>query len=284
MERKRIIARLDIKNSDLVKGIQLEGLRVLGNPIDAAQYYYEQQIDELFLVDVVASLYERNGLSAFIKEISKEVFVPITVAGGLRTLADIRNVLACGADKVALNTAALRNTSFLKESINEFGSSTIAVNIEVSSSLDGQPMCFTDNGREYTGKLFLDWISELCEYQVGEIIITSIDNDGTGKGIDKQVLSLIPEDIQVPIVYHGGPSNIDDIVSLFEDFPNVDGIALASLIHYNSLNEINSSKWLTEGNNDFLQKLLSEKSFHRFENTSVSNIKSELSRNGISVR
>ena len=143
--------RLDIKGPNLVKGIHLEGLRVLGDPSRFAKFYYEQGADELIFVDVVASLYQRNSLIEIIKNTANNIFIPLTVGGGIRTINDIKNVLRAGADKVAINTAAINNPEFIKIAAREFGSSTIVISVEVIRHSNGDYYCFTDNGREITG-------------------------------------------------------------------------------------------------------------------------------------
>ena len=147
----RVISRLDIKGPNLVKGIHLEGLRVLGTPEDFARYYYEAGADELIYQDVVASLYERNSLHEFISRSAQELFVPLTVGGGLRTLDDISAALAVGADKVSINTAALQNPQLIEQAALQFGSSTIVIAIEAIRQSDGTYLAYTDNGREHTG-------------------------------------------------------------------------------------------------------------------------------------
>lgn len=160
MKTIRIIPRLDIKGPNLVKGIHLEGLRVLGKPADFAKYYYEQGADELLFMDVVASLYERNSLHDIISETAKSIFIPITVGGGLRTISDIREVLRAGADKICINTAAIKNPDFIKKASAEFGSSTIVVAIEAIKQPDGVYMAFVDNGREHTGIEVTAWAED----------------------------------------------------------------------------------------------------------------------------
>lgn len=161
MKNVRIIPRLDIKGPNLVKGIHLEGLRVLGKPEDFAQYYYEHGADELFYQDVVASLYERNSLHDIISTTAKRSFIPLTVGGGIRTIEDIRNVLRAGADKVSINTAAIRNPSFIREASVKFGSSTIVIAIEAIRQPNGKYEVFVDNGREHTGKDVFEWAKKL---------------------------------------------------------------------------------------------------------------------------
>jgi len=181
MNNIRIIPRLDIKGPNLVKGIHLEGLRVLGKPADFAHYYYENGADELFFQDTVASLYNRNSLHEIITKTAKEIFIPLTVGGGLRNIEDIQSALRAGADKVAINTAAINFPEFISEASQKFGSSTIVVSIEAIKNSDNKYLAFTDNGREYTGVEVVSWARKVEELGAGEIIITSVGNEGTGE-------------------------------------------------------------------------------------------------------
>jgi len=167
----RIIPKLDIKGPNLVKGVHLEGLRVLGKPEVFAKYYYEQGADELFYQDVVASLYGRNSLQEIISKTAKEIFIPLTVGGGIRTIEDISNLLRAGADKVSINTAAIENPGLITEASNIFGASTIVVSIEAIKQADGRYFAFTDNGRNSTGKEILSWAKEAELLGAGEIVI-----------------------------------------------------------------------------------------------------------------
>jgi len=184
----RIIPRLDIKGPNLVKGIHLEGLRVLGRPEEFAKYYYEQGADELMYQDVVASLYGRNSLQEIINRTAKAIFIPLTVGGGIRTIEDIRNVLRAGADKVAINTAAIKNPEFIKQAAINYGSSTIVIAIEAIKHKNGDYFAYTDNGREYTGKEVVEWAKRVEELGAGEIVLTSVDREGTGEGFDLDLL------------------------------------------------------------------------------------------------
>ena len=191
MKYIRIIPRLDIKGPNLVKGIHLEGLRVLGKPEDFAKLYYEQGADELIYQDTVASLYQRNSLTDIITKTAKNIFIPITVGGGLRTLDDINKVLRAGADKVAINTAAIKNPNFITEASRAFGSSTIVVAIETIKQPNNSYLAYTDNGREYTGVDAISWAKEVEEHGAGEILLTSIDQEGTGNGFDLELTSIV---------------------------------------------------------------------------------------------
>src|SRR3990172_4969322 len=180
----RIIPRLDIKGPNLVKGVHLEGLRVLGKPERFARFYYEQGADEILYMDVVASLYGRNSLLDMVARTSREIFVPLTVCGGLRTLDDIRAVLRAGADKVAINTAAIRDPELIRGAAERFGSSTIVVSIEAIRQREGRFEAYTDNGREPTGVEVLEWAERAAALGAGELMITSADREGTGAGVD----------------------------------------------------------------------------------------------------
>ena len=248
--KKRIISRIDIKNNTLVKGIQLEGLRTLGNPKTYADYYYQNGIDEIFLMDVVASLYNRNGIEEIVKEVATDVFVPITVGGGIRTLKDIENMLKNGADKVSINSEAHKRPNFISEAVNTFGSSTIVCSIETVKISD-KYYCLYDNGRETTGKELNNWILTLISAGVGEIVITSVLNEGMGAGFDKDIIRSLPTNIEVPIIVHGGFGNPSQITEcLMSD--KVDGVALASILHYYAKDKILNSDDLNRNEGNYL--------------------------------
>lgn len=252
MKTTRIIPRLDIKGPNLVKGIHLEGLRVLGKPADFAQYYYEQGADELMFMDVVASLYERNSLHNIISETSKEIFIPITVGGGIRSLNDIKSMLRIGADKVSINTAAIKRPEFIKEASEEFGSSTIVIAIEAIRNSDGNYYAFIDNGREYTGVEVVKWAKEVERLGAGEILITSVDREGTGKGLDVDLVKSITDAVALPVIAHGGIGSMSDVETTL-DSGVVDSIAIGSSLHYEAIkNFVLETENRKEGNIDFL--------------------------------
>lgn len=286
MSRKhkvRIIPRLDIKGPNLVKGIHLEGLRVLGRPYEFAKYYYEHGADELFYQDVVASLYERNSLEDIISKTAKSVFIPITVGGGMRTLADIEKVLKAGADRVSINTAGLKNPDFINKAAKKFGRSTITVAIEAIKQPDGKYLCFVDNGREYTGKDALEWAKEVQERGAGEIILTSVDREGTGEGFDLELVNQLSEAIEVPLVVHGGAGKVEDVETLLTSNQTVDGVAIASILHYGLLekNLLSAPTTEVEGNTVFLQKI---SSYKKVQVTELKTIKERLIQNQIPCR
>ncbi|MEQ7800909.1 imidazole glycerol phosphate synthase cyclase subunit [Pedobacter sp. ASV1-7] len=280
MKTVRIIPRLDIKGPNLVKGIHLEGLRVLGRPSDFAKYYYEQGADELMFMDVVASLYERNSLHDIISETAKSIFIPITVGGGLRSIADIKEVLRAGADKVCLNTAAINNPQLIKDATRMFGSSTIVVAIEAIKESHGTYLAYTDNGREHTGIDVFQWAQKLDDMKVGEIVITSVDKEGTGEGFDLELISRVSSLVSVPVIAHGGAGEKEHIPHVFKE-ANADAVALGSLLHYQFIkdNESNNSK--EEGNTEFLKQ---KRNFHTFKPCTISEIKKHVISKGIECR
>lgn len=252
MSAVRIIPRLDIKGPNLVKGIHLEGLRALGKPADFARYYYENGADELLFMDVVASLYERNSLHDIIRETAESIFIPVTVGGGIRSIDDIREVLRSGADKVSLNTAVIKNPQLIRHAAEIFGSSTIVVAIEAIKEKNGEYFAYTDNGRESTGVEVFEWAKKVEELGAGEIIITSVDREGTGKGFDVSLVKAVLEIVDIPIVAHGGAGNSGDVVSVIEK-TGVEAVALASILHYNFIKDRSSPVSSVEGNSEFLK-------------------------------
>jgi len=273
MLNKRIIPRLDIKGPNLVKGIHLEGLRVLGKPELFARYYYEAGADEMMYVDVVASLYNRNSLHDIVTRTAKEIFIPLTVAGGIRTLDNIRDMLRAGADKVSLNTAAIKRPELIKEASRKFGSSTIVVTIEAIKQPDGRYFAYTDNGRESTGIEVLLWATMVEELGAGEIVITSVDREGTGLGFDLELTKMVAEAVSIPVIAHGGAGSVGDIKSVLDN-GKADAVAVASMLHYEfiSTNGINGD-YKKEGNIEFLK---SGRSFSRINIATIPEIKQYL--------
>ena len=277
----RIIPRLDIKGPNLVKGIQLEGLRVLGEPSDFAQFYYKNGADEILYMDVVASLYGRNSLNEIIERTASEVFIPLTVGGGLKTLYDIESVLRSGADKVVINTAAVKNPNFISQASREFGSSTIAISIEAIKQENNSYYAYTDNGREYTGLDVFDWAKEIEQNGAGEIIITSVNKEGTGEGFDIDLISKVSDIINLPIVAHGGAGKKEDILMLSKR-SRVNEISAASIFHYNYIQEEGYNyNNLDEGNTDFLTDIRINKNLSPLN---IADLKQYLKTNSIDVR
>jgi len=280
MKTTRIIPRLDIKGPNLVKGIHLEGLRVLGKPADFAKFYYENGADELMFMDVVASLYERNSLHDIISETAKQKFIPITVGGGIRTISDIKDVLRVGADKVCLNTAAIKNPELISTASRMFGSSTIVIAIEAIKEDNGKYLAYTDNGREYTGIDVFEWAKKVDELGAGEIVITSVDKEGTGQGFDLDLISEISSLVSIPVIAHGGAGTKQHVVDLIKE-NTVDAVMLSSLFHYQFIKENESRVSSIEGNVEFLKQ---KRNFHTFEPCKISELKNTLVTNKIECR
>ncbi len=276
----RIIPRLDVKGPNLVKGVHLEGLRVLGRPEDFAKYYYENGADELIYMDVVASLYGRNSLHEIITKTAKEIFIPLTVGGGIRTIQDIKSVLRSGADKVSLNTAAIKNPNIIKESVQIFGSSTITISIEAVRQPDGSYLVYTDNGREFTGVEVISWAKKVEKLGAGEIVLTSIDREGTGLGFDLELIRMVSNKVSIPIIACGGAGKKEDISDVVH--AGADAVSLASIIHYDFIIKNRTRvEFKEEGNTEFLK---SGKTFSRMKTVSIRKIKKYLHKNGIKCR
>ena len=207
----RIIARLDIKGSNLIKGIHLEGLRVIGDPRVYARKYYQEGVDELVYMDVVASLYGRNNLHDIVRHAAHDVFVPLTVGGGLRSVDDVRDILRAGADKVAINTAAVKRPELIRDVSTVFGSQCMVLSIEAKRQSDGRWHVYTDNGREKTGIDVIEWAIRGVELGAGEILLTSVDREGTRKGFDIELARAVSDAVPVPVIASGGMGSIEQI-------------------------------------------------------------------------
>ncbi len=235
----RVVARLDVKNDTVVKGIHLEGLRVVGNPVELAVKYYREGADEILYMDAVASLYERNGLLPIVKETAKAVFIPMTVGGGVRSLDDIRNLLHAGADKVAINTAAIKRPEFIREASRKYGSQCIVVSIE-AKRLGSKWESYIDTGREATGVDAVEWAEKAVSLGAGELLVTSIDHEGMKKGYDIALMQEIGKRVKVPVIACGGAGETDHLVDAVAS-GGADAVACASLFHY-GLGTIASAK------------------------------------------
>ncbi len=231
MKSIRIIPRLDIKNDTVIKGINFEGLRVVGKPEELSQKYYEGGADELLYVDAVASLYDRNSLHEIIKKIARRIFVPLTVGGGIRNIEDITAILNSGADKVAINTAAVRNPDFLREAVAKFGSQCIVLSVQAKKVDEKKWEAYTESGRTKSGRDVTEWIKQAVDLGVGEVLLTSVDMDGTKKGFDMALVSAVAPECDVPVVVGGGAGRLQDISNVAACAP-IDGIAIGTAYHY----------------------------------------------------
>mgnify|MGYP001570659465 CR=1 FL=1 len=235
--KTRIIPRLDVKGPTIVKGIHMEGLRVMGDPAALARKYYEQGADELCVMDTVASLYGRSPDFDLMRSIANELFIPLTMGGGIQSLHDITNFLRAGADKVAVNTNAIHNPRLIPEAVRQFGSQCIVLSVEAKRVGPGQPPqggnweAFMEGGREHSGKDAIEWIKEALDLGIGEILLTSIDQDGTRGGFDLELIRAVTSFATVPVVAHGGAR---DAAALREALDaKADAVALSSILHYN---------------------------------------------------
>ena len=235
IKKNRLIARLDIKGENLIKGINLEGLRVIGSPNEYAKKYYNQGADELIFLDTVASLYGRNHLGKIIKSAAQDIFIPITVGGGIRSLEDALNVLRVGADKIAINTAAVKRPELISEISNTLGSQSVVLSVEAKKIKNNKWEVFIENGRESSGVDVMEWIKRGEVYGAGEILLTSIDRDGTGKGFDLDLIKLATENVSIPVIASGGIGIIQDIYEAIT-LSNTDAIAMAYALHYDKIN------------------------------------------------
>lgn len=231
MRKVRLIARLDIKGSNLIKGVHLEGLRVIGSPSQYAQRYYQQGADELIYMDCVASLYGRNNLSHIIKDTAQDIFVPITVGGGIRSVDDATHLLRCGADKVAVNTAAVANPSLITDIARRFGSQCMVLSIEAKQIASGRWEAYTDNGRERTGLDVVEWVKKGVSLGAGEILLTSVDKEGTRKGFDIALVKAVTQEVSVPVIASGGMGRCEDLVEVVQH-AEADAVAMADILHY----------------------------------------------------
>lgn len=231
MKNIRLIARLDIKGPNLIKGIHLEGLRVIGLPNEHALRYYLQGIDELIYMDCVASLYGRNHLGLIISAAAQDIFVPMTVGGGIRTTDDVMQILRAGADKVAVNTAAVANPQLISDIARRFGSQCMVLSVEAKQVAPDRWEVYTDNGRERTGLDVLEWVKQGVKMGAGEVLLTSVDREGTRKGFDLALVSAVSSEVSVPVIASGGMGKPNDVADVVNN-GGADAVAMADILHY----------------------------------------------------
>ena len=291
MNKTRVIARIDVKNEFAIKGIHLEGLRKVGSPNLMAIDYYKNGIDEIIFMDAVAAYYDRNSLSELIKIACKDIFIPITVGGGIRTIDDIKNTLNSGADKVAINTQAVKDPNFIRKASKIFGSQCISIGVDAFYR-DHFYEVWIDYGRERTNLNVIDWIKKIQDFGAGEIILTSINNDGTGKGFDVRLIELVIDNIKTPLVFGGGCGEIKHVVSLIKNFPQLSGISISTALHYKYYQSILDLKYYSKyenrninfdiGNIEFIKNNLVYPKI--VEGFSVKDLKKDLKKFNIPIR
>jgi len=228
----RLLARLDVKAPNLIKGVNLEGVRKVGDPYEFATRYYEAGIDEIIYMDAVATLYDRNSLSDLVSRTARDVFVPMTVGGGLRTLENVDEMLRAGADKVAINTAAIRRPEIISEVAKRFGSQAMVLSVEAKRK-GANPYweAYTDNGRELTGRSVLEWVVEGVERGAGEVLVTAVDKEGMRRGFDVELMRVVSELVDVPVIASGGMGELAHFSDVVKT-GGADAVAIAHVLHY----------------------------------------------------
>ncbi len=275
----RIIPKLDIKNGQLIKGINLEGLRVLGDPYDFAYDYYKDLADEICYIDNVATLYGTNNLSKFITRTAKNLFIPLTVGGGIKKIADIDNALKSGADKVSINSAAINDKNFIRESSRIYGSSTIVSLIEVIK-IGKNYFISKSNGRDLVNINPLDWALQVEDFGAGEIFLTVVNKEGLGTGFDIDIIKKISKKVRIPLIAHGGAGKKEHILDLLKK-TNVSGVSIASFFHYNIVKKFIYKK-KGYGNFNFLDNI-NEYNLDLIQNQ-ITKLKKYLVKHNIEVR
>ena len=234
MRNTRVIARLDVKSNNLIKGIHLEGLRVVGDPKVFSQRYFNQGIDEIIYMDAVASLYGRNSLTDIVAQVSQNIFIPITVGGGIRSVEDAWSLFRCGADKIALNTAAIQNPQLITDLSQRFGNQAVVVSIEAKAQRKGLWEAYIDNGREKTGHDVIKWAKLSERLGAGEILLTSIDQEGTQNGFDIALIDAVSASVNIPVIASGGMGKLSDFNRCIQE-GHADAVAIAHVLHYEKM-------------------------------------------------
>jgi len=282
----RIIPRLDIKGPNVVKGVHLEGLRIVGRPEWFAARYYQDGADELIYLDTVASLYGRNNLAEIVSRAAEQIYIPLTVGGGVRSVEDIQRLLRAGADKVTVNTAAMRDPQLIREGAQAFGSQCIVLYVEAKQRGAGRYECLTDNARERTGVDVFDWVRRAVDLGAGEILLTSIDREGTGRGYDLELTAAVARMVPVPVIASGGAGSPDHVAQVVQ-VGHADAVCAASIFHYALVGEMGAvATDFEEGNVEFLRKRLPLAGFGRrhIHPTAIADLKQSLRELGIPMR
>ena len=240
MISKRIIPCLDVKNGRVVKGVNFEGIQDVADPVEMAEFYNQSGADELVFYDITASVEGRKIFTDILTEAAKRVFIPLTVGGGINTLADFDRVLKCGADKVSVNSGAIRSPELIREAAQKYGNQCVVLSVDVKR-VDGKFMVFAKGGRENTGMEALDWIARCVRMGAGEVVVNSIDTDGVKQGFDLELLQEVCALVNVPVIASGGAGCIEDFVTLFREIPDIDAGLAASIFHFGEV-EISALK------------------------------------------
>lgn len=251
MITKRIIPCLDVKNGRVVKGVNFLGLSDVSSPVELGKYYSDNGADELVFYDITASYEDRSLFTDILKEVARTIFIPLTVGGGINTTDDFDRVLKCGADKVSVNSGAIKNPGLIYDAAKLYGSQCVVISADVKR-VDGVFRVFAKGGRENTGMEAIGWIKKCVEMGAGEVVLNSIDTDGVKKGFDLEMLEAVTNAVNVPVIASGGAGSTEDFVTLFKALPKVDAGLAASVFHFNEI--------------------------------AISDLKNELHKNGIPVR
>ncbi|MBR4015304.1 MAG: imidazole glycerol phosphate synthase subunit HisF [Anaerotignum sp.] len=234
MITKRIIPCLDVKDGRVVKGVNFEGLSDVSSPVELGKYYSDGGADELVFYDITASSDGRKLFTDILRQVAQNIFIPLTVGGGIQTLEDFERVLNCGADKVSVNSGAIQNPELIAQAAQKYGNQCVVLSVDVKR-VDGRFMVFAKGGRENTGMDALEWISRCEKMGAGEIVVNSIDTDGVKKGFDLELLAAVCDLVSVPVIASGGAGSVADFVTLFETLPKVDAGLAASVFHFGEI-------------------------------------------------
>lgn len=231
MITKRIIPCLDVKNGRVVKGVNFKELSDVSSPVELAKYYSDNGADELVFYDITASFEERKLFTDILREVASRIFIPLTVGGGINTVDDFDRVLKCGADKVSVNSGAIKNPELIREAAERYGNQCVVISADVKR-VNGEFHVFAKGGREDTGMEAIDWIKRCVELGAGEAVVNSIDTDGVKKGFDIEMLKVVCNAVNVPVIASGGAGGIGDFVDLFREIPDIDAGLAASIFHF----------------------------------------------------
>ena len=234
MITKRIIPCLDVRNGRVVKGVNFEGLSDVSSPVELARYYSENGADELVFYDITASYEQRALFTDILREVAGTIFIPLTVGGGIQTLEDFDRVLKCGADKVSVNSGAIRNPELIREAAQRYGNQCVVISADVKR-VRGEFRVFAKGGREDTGMEAISWIRSCVERGAGEVVLNSIDTDGVKQGFDLEMLRAVCRAVQVPVIASGGAGSMADFIRLFRELPEVDAGLAASVFHFGEI-------------------------------------------------
>ena len=253
MITKRIIPCLDVKNGRVVKGVNFEGLSDVSSPVELARMYWEQGADELVFYDITASFEGRKLFTDVLREVASTIFIPMTVGGGINTVEDFDRVLKCGADKVSVNSGAIKNPNLINEAAQIYGNQCVVLSVDIKR-VGGQFHVFAKGGREDTGIEAIEWIKQGVERGAGEIVVNSIDTDGVKRGFDIEMLKAVQSVVNVPVIASGGAGKIEDFITLFNQIPKMSAGLAASIFHFGEV-AIKDLKEELDKNNILVRKI-----------------------------